>query len=314
MAAPDSLISSTINYYLPMVGDNFYKGSSFLMRIRDHEGAKKVAGGEQIREPILAFNPNSDWFTGDEPYTAADNKELSSAVYDWKFVRSTPMITKVDLFKNSGDAAKVSLVKVKMQAASMEVTEKFLSALFAIDTLPVQDAILPLEQLINDGTTYSPGGISSTDVARWAGRVATSGGAAFALAKMFSLYYDCSEGMFEPTDIMLTKNGFGIFAAALQTQQRFLDRNADAGFTNFTFNKAICHFDSHISTVTGAYTGERAYFVNLNTLRMYTGTGLDFASEEKAPSGQSIYTWEIILATAVTTNMRWANGVYHNFV
>jgi hypothetical protein len=46
---------------------------------------------------------------------------------------------------------------------------------------------------------------------------------------------------------------------------------------------------------------------------MYTGLGLDFSSEEKAPAGQSIYTWEIVLATALTTNARWAQGIYHDF-
>lgn len=315
MAAPDQLISSTINYFLPQVGDDFYRGSSFLMRLRDHKGAKKrVPGGSQIREPIIAGNPNSDWFTGDEPYSAPDNQELSSAVYDWKFVRSTPSITKPDLFKNQGDAAKVSLVRTKMNVGTMELTERFLQAIFAIDTDPVANAVLPLEQILHSGTTYSPGGISSTDVARWAGKVNNQSGASFDIKDMFSLYYDCSEGMYEPTDIVGTKNGFGIFAGYLQTQQRFLDRDANAGFTNFLFNKAICHFDSHVSTTTSAYTGERLYFINLDATRMYTGLGLEFDVEEKAPAGQSIYTWEIILACALTTNMCWANGVYHNFI
>jgi len=314
MAAPDQLISSTINYFLPEVGDDFYRGSSVLMRFRDHPGGKKVAGGSQIREPIIGANPNSDWFTGDETYTAADNGELSSAVYDWKFIRATPSITKVDLFKNQGDAAKVSLVKTKMQTASMEVTEQFLLALFALDTAPVANGVLPLEQILNSGVTYSPGGIASTDIARWAGQVVSGAGVQLTINMVEKLYFACAEGSMEPTDLVWTKNGFAVFAGLLQNQQRFLDRNADAGFTNYMFNKAICHFDSHLQTTNDAYTGERMMAINLNATRMYVGEGLDFAAEEKAPSGQSVYTWEIILACAVTTNMRWANGVLHNFL
>lgn len=315
MAAPDQLISSTIDYFLPMVADSFYRGSAFLMRLKSSPGFQdNTAGGYQIREPILAANPNSDWFTGDESYSAQDNGELSSAVYAWKFVRSTPMITKADLFKNQGDQAKVSLIRTKMEAASLELTERWLVGAFALATAPVANAITPLEQIVDDGNTYTVGGISSDDVSRWQGNKLGNSGSTMAMEDLFALYYTCSEGADEPTDIVMTKAGFGRFAQLLQNNQRYLDKNADAGFTNFTFNKATVQFDSHIlTTTTSDFTGERAFFLNLKYLRMYTGAGLNFAAEEKAPSGQSIYTWEVVLATQLTTNARWAQGCYHDF-
>lgn len=314
MATVGQVLASTHRAFLNEVADNVLTGIPLIESLM---AANKIeySGGRQIVEPILKALPNGGPYVGLDTFTSTDNDELDAAVYEWMSYRAMPAISGMDEFKNSGDAKVISIWATKMQAAGMKIREDLALALFADPTTAdVTLNITPLEQIIDDGNTYTVGGLTSDDVALWQGQAVVAGGAgALTLAMVETGCLNASEGYQRPTDILFSKAGYGKFWSLVQTNQRFRGKENNVGFENFIFDTSKVYWDSHILTTGGNYTSQRCYILNTNWLRFNIGEGRNFVMEDKTPTNADGFVAMIKLYCQFTTNARRFHASIDNF-
>lgn len=314
MATVGQILASTHRAFLDEVADNVLTGIPLLESLMQ-QNRVTYKGGRQIVEPILKALPSGGAYTGLDQFAATDNDELDAAVYEWMSYRAMPAISGMDSFKNSGDAEVISIWGTKMQAAGMKIREDLAAALFA-DAITWDSSlnITPLEAILDDNDTFTVGGLKATDVALWTGQT-TVAGAAGALSTLM-LETGClnaSEGYQRPTDIILSKAGYGKFWSLAQLLQRFRGSDKTVGFENFIFDTSKVYWDSHILTTGGSFTAQRAYILNANWLRVNIGEGANFVMEDKTPTNADGYVAQIKLYCQLSTNARRFQATVDNF-
>lgn len=320
MAALAQIIASTHRAARKRLVDNFFTGTPLLerMKVNDQVGELTPQNGRKIVLPIVQNVSNGGYYNAAamETFAAADTEEVTAAEYDWRATRRTPAIDGLSDWMNTGAAQIVPLWASKVKIAGMGINEDVTAAMYDDPTTAdTSKAIIPIEQFIDDQTTYSPGGLSPSDVTRWVGSTNVDGaGATLSLAMIENAYLNASEGSVQPTDIVASKSGYGKFFGLIVTQQRYMGSDKRVGFENFMFNKAAVHFDSHILTTGGAFTGLRMYFLNLNHLYLVVGKGADFVIEEKNPTNADGYAAQVKLYHALVCDARWAQGSLDNFI
>ena len=314
MATVGQILASTHRAFLDEVADNVLTGIPLLESLMQ-QNRVTYKGGRQIVEPILKALPSGGAYTGLDTFAATDNDELDAAVYEWMSYRAMPAISGMDSFKNSGDAEVISIWGTKMQAAGMKIREDLAAALFVDPTLWDSTLnITPIEAIIDDGATYTIGGLTSTDVALWQGPAVVAGGtAALSIAMLETGCLNASEGYQRPTDIVLSKAGYGKLWGLVQANQRFRGSENRVGFENFLFDTAKAYWDSHILTTGGNYTLQRAYILNANWLRFNIGEGANFVMEDKTPTNADGYVAQIKLYCQLTTNARRFHASVNDF-
>lgn len=318
MAALSQVIATTHRWIRPRIVDNFFTATPLLERMRVRGGSyTKKDGGRKIVEPIIKAAPNGGAYVGLESFTAADNGEATAAEYDWRSYRRVPAISGMDKFQNGGPEGAIDLWTVKTKTAGMGINEDVTAAMYADPTTAdVSRDILPLEQIIDDGNTYSIGGLTSDDVGLWQGQASFGGGGvALTLLMVEQQYMLGSQGNIQPTDIVFSQAGYGKLWSLIQVNQRYIGKDNRVGFMNFYFNNAVVQFDSHILVTGGNYTGQRAYFLNLDFLDLVVGEGDgDFAFEDKTPVDADGYVAQIKLYCSLTCNARRFQGALDNFL
>lgn len=317
MALPAQLLSSTHRAARKRLVDNFFTGTPLLerMKVNDQVRTLTPGNGREIVLPVIANEANGGYYTGLDTFAAADTEEVSHAAYNWRACRKTPAIDGLTDWMNTGAAAIIPLWASKLKIAGMAINEAVTVAMYDDPTTAdTSVAIIPLEQFLDDGATYSPGGINSADLTRWVGQTTVAGGAAaLTLAMVEQAYLNASEGSIQPTDIVFSKAGYGAFFGLIVANQRYTGKDNRVGFENFMFNKAAVHFDSHILTTGGAFTAQRAYILNLNHLYLVMGEGADFVIEEKNPVNADGYTAQVKLYHALVCDARWTLATIDNF-
>lgn len=314
MAQMEQIVASTTPVWKKTLSDAFFLGHPTLEYAKTKN---RVAhqGGRKIIEPIIQNRTNGQFYKGITAMTPADNNEVGAAEYDWVFSEEYALIAGDELWMNSSDEGKVKLWDSKVKIAGASLATRWGEAFFADGTaFAGADTRLvptPFEALADAGNTYTIGGLTSDDVSLWQGNNTSLGGA-LSLDAMEGMYVDCSEGTYEPDLIALSKAGFKKFWGLVQTNQRFLEKNAAVGFKNFMFNNATVYFDSNILTTGGAYTGQRAFFINTEHARLTVAEGMEFVTEEKEVEAHA-YCQVIRFAGNFTTDGRRYQGVLHNF-
>lgn len=318
MALNAQILSSTHRAARKRLVDNFFTGTPLLerMKVNDQVRTLTPGNGRQIVLPVIANEANGGYYAGLDNFATMDNEEVSSAIYEWRACRKTPSISGIDDWMNTGAAAIVPLWASKLKIAGMGINEAVTAAMYADPTTADTSlSIIPIEQFLSSTTTYSPGGLNSADLPRWAGQtVVGGGGVALTMAMLETGYLNASEGSVQPTDIVLSKAGYGRVFQLVIANQRYLGNDKRVGFENFMFNKAAVHFDSHILTSGGGFTSERAYILNLNHLYIVMGEGADFVIEEKDPVTADGYAAQVKLYHALVCDARWAQASIDNFL
>lgn len=318
MAAPAQLLSSTHRAARKRLVDNFFTGTPLLerMRVNDQVRTLSPANGRQIVLPVIINEAQGGYYNGLDNFGAADAEEVSAAIYEWRAARKVPAIDGLQDWQNTGAAQIVPLWASKLKIAGMGINEAVTSAMYADPTTADTSlSIIPLEQFLDDSATYSPGQINSADVPRWIGQTTVAGGGvALSMAMVETAYLNASEGSVQPTDIVLSKAGYGRFFGLTVANQRYLGKDERVGFENLKFNRAVVHFDSHILTTGGAFTLERAYILNLDHLYLVMGEGADFVIEEKNPVTADGYAAQVKLYHALVCDARWTLATIDNFL
>lgn len=314
MAAPDPILSSTNRAYAKKVADNFFTGIPTLEKGMA-EGRVTYDSGRQIVEDIIKASPTGGAYVGLDPFAATDAEEVSAAIFEWMSYRAIPMISGMDLAKNEGAAGRIKLWAAKWQSAGMKVKEDVASALFADPTAWDSGLdVTPLEAIVDDGNTFTVGGINSDDVALWQGQRTAGGAAALSLLMAENAYLASSEGGIYPSDLVFSKAGYGKYWSLTQANQRYIGRDKRVGFENFLAHEnATVYWDSHILTTGGNFTSQRMFILNWDFLHFNILEDGNFAVDDKSPVNADGYAVMLKLYCQMTCSARRFQGCLDNF-
>ncbi len=239
----DDITSITQDAYIPVMVDNIFNSNAGLHRAKK-KWYKPQNGGTSIKQPLLyALNSSAQRQTSSS-LSVTSNSKKTAADYAWKRLEAPIVIDGLDTIKNSGDAAVLSHVKTEVQTA-----EKSLANLLGTDLFgdgSTAGSIMGFK--LGTAITGTLGGIAKATYSWWQGQV-DSTTSSLSLAKMQSLYGDCTVDSDKPTVIFTTQDIYDDLYALIQPQQRFSDGDTiKAGFNSILWNGIPVIVDSHVDS------------------------------------------------------------------
>ncbi len=237
----DQVSGITEKKFVKKLYDNVFDSNPLLQRGKK-KFYEKLDGGTSIMVPLnYAQTASSGWYNGADVLSTSDNEAITAAEYAWKQIYANITITRLDELKNSGDAAKVNLVKSKTQIAEKTIADSLGTGLYNAGA--TANAIIGLQSIV--GTSNTVGGISQSSYSWWQGQV-DSASTTLTMSALQTIFNACSVDNDQPTVIMATRANYNRYYAILQPQQRFMDADtAKGGFSSLMFNGVPFIADSH---------------------------------------------------------------------
>lgn len=292
----DGLLATTLKHYIPRLEDNIFSSKPLLWAIRQ-AGRIQNFTGEQIVQPLIyAEAENKGSYADDDTFSTDPNTGISAAAFPFKQYYGLVSFTGVELAKNSGKEALLSLMKARMQQVEMTIAENLDEMFFGDGSGNAGKDWYGLSALISsaDPSWGDLGGIDRTAASGtyWRSTEQAAGTAnTLALADMRNVYNDASEGNDHPTNVFTTQTAFESYEALVQADQRFLDPvMGDAGFQNLMFKGAPITFDKY-ADVSGAANGNAPmWFVNLKYITLAKLNNVWFTpSDVLQPTNQDVF-------------------------
>lgn len=231
----------TSKKFVPKLTDNIFDSNPALERFR-RKGLMKLDGGTSIMVPLGYATPAaSGWYSGNQALNVNDNDQITAAEYQWRQCYSAVSVSRLEELKNSGDSAKLSLVKSKVEIAEKNLADILGTAIWNDGT--TANALHGFRHIIATGNTV--GGIAQGTYAWWQGQV-DAATAVLGIAAMQTQFTAASIGNDSPTVGFCTRTVYDNYYNLLQPAQRFQDKDtARGGFTSLMFNAVPIIADSH---------------------------------------------------------------------
>ncbi len=240
----DQISGITEKKFIKKLYDNVFDSNPLAKRLKE-KSYEKLDGGTSIMVPLnYAQTTASGWYNGADTLSTSDNENITAAEYQWKQLYANISITRKDELMNSGDAAKVQLVKSKIQIAEKTMIDLLGTALYNDGS--VVNAPVGLRAII--ATSGTVGGIAIGSNSWWQGQV-DAATTTFSISALQTQFNACTIDSDQPTVIMATRANYNRYYGALQPQQRFMDsETAKGGFSSLMFNGVPFIADSHCPT------------------------------------------------------------------
>jgi len=231
----------TSKKFLPKLIDNVFDSNPYMERVK-RNSLMKIDGGDSIMQPLeYSTNSSNGWYSGSETLDTSDNEQITAAQYDWKFFYVNLTILRTEELRNSGDSAKLNMVKSKVKNAEKTMSDILGTALYNDGTNA--KAMSGLRHSVAIASTV--GGISQSSYSWWQGQV-DSTTTTMTMGALQSEYSNASIGNDTPSVILSTRSNYDRYYALLQPQQRFMDsETAKGGFTSLMYNGTPWIADSH---------------------------------------------------------------------
>ena len=237
-------------------------------------GLKHIDGGRNIVVSVeYAVNPNFRSITQNETVDTSRVDFLDEAEFDWTIHAGSVVWDEMELFKASGQSAKLDLLEAKIKNGINSHKEDLSLALVASTS---GNNVSGLQTLVPDtATSGSPGGISKTTYSWWRSNSVSGALSATAFdtlrARMRSTYNNCSQGFSgnHPKVIVSGQTPFEGYESLLTPNERFNDKSSgDAGFKNGTlkFKGVDIGYDDRIAST-------RMYMLNPDGIKLAVGKG-----------------------------------------
>lgn len=229
----DQLSAITEKKFIKKAVDNIFDSDPLMQRAKKKGWYKSIDGGTSIVVPLnYAKNTSGGWYTGAETLLTTDNDVISAAEYAWKQLYENITISRLDELKNSGDAAKVDMVKTKTQIVEKTMIDRLGDGLYSAGT--DAKSIIGLRSVVDSGNTV--GGIDQSTYSWWQSQEDGST-TALTMAAMQTVHTALTINNEGPTVVTATRANYNRYYALLQPQQRFMDSDtAKGGFQNLMFN------------------------------------------------------------------------------
>ena len=333
----DALLSTTLDAFMSggKMFDNIFKDSAFLALLRLNDAVETQNGGERIRAPIM-WQPNSTVksYSGADTLDTTIQDGITTAFYEWKEIGGTIGITRKEERQNSGEAAKLGLLKAKIRQAQMTMRETLNQQLVqgtvsSATFVPGNDNkdLYPLGYFLRKLNATDPtvggdvGNISNADNSWWRHRTSAFNGDndtgnAFSIqastykglvVNLRRLYNFCSRGSGgSPNVCLFDQTSYETYENALDEKVRYSNTKlADMGFDNIKLRGATCIWDEQVpdidrgeavgsGAVTELVTGS-AFFLNTEFYKLIVDSETDIVSTPFVePENQTVKTSKIL--------------------
>jgi len=211
MALPwDQISGITAKKFIPKLVDNIFDSRPFFERMK-RKNLMKLDGGTQILQPLgYAVTDAAGWYSGADTLNTADNEQITSADYNWKFSYVNITIKRTDELKNSGDAAKISLVRSKTQMAEKTMANQLGVALWNAGT--DANAMGGLRHILSTSNTV--GGIDQSANSWWQANV-DSTSTVLSMAALQSQFTAATIGSDGPSVAYTTRTIYDLYYSLL---------------------------------------------------------------------------------------------------
>lgn len=237
-------------------------------------GLKTIDGGRTINSQVsYAVNPNFRSITQNEPVDTSRVDFIDEAEYDWTTHAGSVVWDELELFKASGQGAKLDLLEAKiengMQSHRQDISTALMGATSGNNVSGIQ-TLIP-----TTATSGSPGGISKNTYSWWRSYSVSGAQTTSAFdnlrARMKTAFNTASVGFGgdHPKVIATTQTVYEGYEGLLTPSERFNDKSSgDGGFANGTLKfKGV-----DIGYDTGILTGAM-YFLNPRGIKLAVGKG-----------------------------------------
>jgi hypothetical protein len=225
--------------------------------------AQLVTRGTQIEQPVkYRHNSQGGSFAGLDPLNTALENTRTKAIFPWKQMYQSIVISNIEQAKNGGsDAETENLMTVEMEEAKTSLTDKFCTKLFLDGTGNDEKDIDGLVAMVDDGTNVDVyGGITRSTYTWWKSNYTASVGSLY-LSDMATMMDSCSNGSDEPDMLITTKTVKSAYEALLAAQIRFESGSRlDGGAKELAFRGALITADEYC-------TAGYMYFLNTKKLK-----------------------------------------------
>ena len=229
----DAVLATTIDHFIPKLEDNIFTSKPFLYALQQGGRIQNFTGAS-IEVPLMyAEVANKGSYSETDVFAQAAETGIGNANFTWKQYYALISFSGLELAKNSGKEAVLSLLKARMQQAELTIAENLDEMLLGDGTGNSSkdwDGLKKIAATVDN----SVGGLDSTTYTWWDPYVDATN-AALTLARMQTAYNTVSEGNDHPNLILTTLTRFGTYEGFLNSYSRFEDPvYADAGFQNLT--------------------------------------------------------------------------------
>jgi len=266
----NSLTTLTNNKLMPKVVDTVLEGNTFLTRMLLN--AKKWPSSRQIEKSFkYQKNTQGSSFDGFDVSSVAAVDTRLKLTFDPKFYRIPVTISLTDLSINRADTNKVAdLAAMELESSSQDMADDLGTIMYSDGTGNGGKDPLGLEAIIDDGTNAATYGGQTRATYTTLNSTVTASAGTLSLAKMGTLYSNCSVGSAtNPTLGLTTEDVFDLYEQLLEPQARIYKKvgemsnkqglEAGAGFT------ALYHRGIPIIADEKCTTGV-LYYINENYL------------------------------------------------
>jgi hypothetical protein len=289
----DSLLSTTLMAYKPVMYDNIFKANAFMAAMRQYGGVDTQNGGERIRRLLMyAGNDTFKTYKGYDVLIVKPQNGITSAFYEWVEIGGTISISRREERQNSGEAQIMNLLKQKINQAEMSIKEQVNTRLIVgeVNGTAPAGTFVPYKEPINDEYSLNPlgyflpkanasdptvggnvGNISRATYDWWRPHTAVldsatkDTGNSFAVAvttykglkvALYRMYNFCTRGAGgeAPNLGVVDQVTFETYENALDQQKQYMDESlATMGFTNVKLKGMTMVWDENVPSIDTGY-------------------------------------------------------------
>lgn len=305
--------------FLPLIPkkmyDNIMKSSPLMYMIMKQKKSWD-SGGDTIKIHLkYKHATNVGSYQGYDTLDITPQDTRTDAEFRLKQLYASIIFNGYETAASSGDLAIFKMSEIAMSDAEAALKDLFTQLLFKDGTGNGGKDILGLKAAVDDGTNVATyGGITRSAQTWWKAQY-DGAAAALSTAKMQSMFVKCSRGGMEnkPDFIVTDMTQYLKYLALVDgktTLQQPLgkigEEFANLGFTQVSFMGVPVVYDEYCPANT-------MYFLNSNTLQLYTKPGLDFKpSEMVKPPNMDAKVGQLFWAGELICSEPRANGKIEN--
>lgn len=304
----NQITSITENVFIRKLADNIFTSKAYLAYMKQPGRMKLLDGGDQIIVPIIYSKPGTSgrFYTNLDALNTDPTDNQTAARFTWKQQYEPIRISRLDLLKNNGDAAKLSLIASKSQIAQENIDDVALLGIFSDGTAATgalsADQHTGLAAAIHATSTY--GNISTSDFAGWAATIKSNSGTnrALTLNLINSIIGALTEGKNRPDLAVMKQNVADELWGLFQPHQRLMNEGMKKlGFEGVLEVNGVPHIvDSHAPA-------NEIQYLNSEFCYMVAHRDENWRKEtlEKLETSNSMLTRFFWMGNIVTSNRRF---------
>jgi hypothetical protein len=291
----DGLLATTIEHFVRKLEEQAFN-KTVLLHILSQGGIPSQHGNKIVQPLLYGETSAKGSFSDTDVFSAPTRDGISAAEYDWKQYYASIMISGIEVGKNSGPEAVLSLLQARLRQAELSIAQDMNTMLFGDGTGNSGKDFDGLAAAIADDNTF--GNIDRTDAGNtwWRAQEVDQGGA-LSLAKMRTAYNNVMDGVEKADHIITTQSGYEAYEALLEDTVRHESTAlGDAGFDSLMFKSAPLVFDRDC-------TAETMYFLNTDYIELVQLDGKWFdVSDWLRPTNQDVQYKNILLYGNLTVS------------